>query len=103
MLRHLIVPLGLLIWTSVGLAQQPVESSQPFPRVEAQPAPAPAAPCAKDDYLCILTENLKKKDPSTGSDSGTGGGFIANQPAPGSMFPGNRIDLQFLQKNEVKG
>lgn len=103
MLRYLIAALGLLIWTGGSFAQQPVESNQPSPRAEAAPAIAPAAPCAKDDYLCILTENLKKKDPSTGSDSGTGGGFIANQPAPGSMFPGNKIDFQFLQKNEVKG
>jgi hypothetical protein len=61
--------------------------------------PAPELPCAKDDALCVLAQSLKKKDPGTGSKSGISPGFIAAQPP----IPGGRLDLEFLQKNEIKG
>ena len=65
-----------------------------------KPEAASDAPCPADDALCILAQNLKKKDPGTGSNSGSPGGFIANEPP---TVPGNRLDLEFLRKNEVKG
>jgi hypothetical protein len=89
----------LAAFAGAAFAQQPADE-KPAAAPEGTKAATPSeATCAKDDALCILAESLKKKDPGTGSKSGISPGFIANQPA----IPGSRLDLPFLQKNEIKG
>jgi hypothetical protein len=82
------------------LAQDPATSAPDLSNSSTPPENPPDVQCAKDDALCILAQSLKKKDPGTGSKSGTSPGFIANQPP---TVPGSRLDLQFLQRNEIKG
>ncbi|MGY4157878.1 hypothetical protein ACVINW_003720 [Bradyrhizobium sp. USDA 4461] len=102
MTRYIVM--GIFIVSMAGAAAQQAPDTAPAapasPGANTQPEATPETTCPNDDSLCILAQSLKKKDPATGSHSGSSGGFIANQPP---TVPGNRLDLQFLQKNEVKG
>jgi hypothetical protein len=101
MKRYMLV-LVLASLGDVSFAQQPAQET---PSATSDPATqlgkdvAPKLPCAPDNYLCILAQNLKKKDPATGSKKGISPGFLANQPP----IPAGRLDLQFLRKNEING